>query len=239
MNSKIIAAIVGGFIGGAVSGVLGTYFYMKDKCEERIDAEVSAFYSYRDGEVCDEDEEESAVNPASERPTLGDIPKYQTPKDERRNYGAVYEEGDLYKEKSPVELLAEREHPEDSDEDGVEEDFEGDETYLEGAISSQEHEKIVHENISPTVITEAEFEALDGFEPYFLYYWLSDDILADADDEVIEDWEKTVGDSIDDSGWLERLRKNRNSDEKLYIRNWQIGCDYCLEAVNAAYFESR
>lgn len=247
MRRDVIEAFAGGLIGGAVAGVCGCYFYMKDKCEQFIDEEIADYKarmkrektfsdtSVATLEVSLDDGKEGEIRPGS---TLDSLPKYQTAADDREDYTKYYEDSDLYKEKSPIQVLAEREHPEDSDEDGVDEELVNEEGYEEGLIASSEHERVVMEGVEPVEITQYAFEEEKFFDKQFIYYWLNDDILADADDQVISDWEKTIGNCLDKGGWLDRARRDPDTEEKLYIRNHIFEVDYCLEAVNGAFYET-
>lgn len=70
----------------------------------------------------------------------------------------------------------------------------------------------------PYVITPEEFGELDDYETISLIYY-ADHVLADDNDEIVEDIENVVGfDSLNSFGEYE--------DDSVFVRNDRLKCDY-------------
>lgn len=83
--------------------------------------------------------------------------------------------------------------------------------------SNVSEEKVVY-NGKPYVISPDEFGELDDYETISLTYY-ADQILADEDDELVEDIEETVGfESLNAFGEYE--------DDSVFVRNDRLKCDY-------------
>jgi len=82
-------------------------------------------------------------------------------------------------------------------------------------------EKTEEESMSvdkPYVITPEEFGELDDYETISLIYY-ADHVLADDNDEIVEDIENVVGfDSLNSFGEYE--------DDSVFVRNDRLKCDY-------------
>lgn len=253
-GSKIVWAL-GGLLVGCVGGGVGTYFFMKTKCEEYIELEINNYiHDYElshevenegakaidlriEGEI-DDDEEyvESRVNPTSK---VRDIRRARnTDKD------VDYTKFCDYKDKSPQEILAESEHPMDDDEeeDGsitTDMDDEEEEAYRQAKRASEEQELYIQNDTEPWVISEEDFDAADNqYEKVGLYYYLVDDVICDDDGSLIENWGLLVGDLLEDSGWIDECADNPSSADKIFIRNPKLSMDYVVTAINEAYFEN-
>ncbi len=83
--------------------------------------------------------------------------------------------------------------------------------------SNVSEEKVVY-NGKPYVISPDEFGEFDDYETISLTYY-ADQVLADEDDELVEDIEETVGfESLNAFGEYE--------DDSVFVRNDRLKCDY-------------
>jgi hypothetical protein len=84
--------------------------------------------------------------------------------------------------------------------------------------SNQEEKSETMSDSKPYVIPPEEFGEADGYEKIsFTYY--SDSILADENDEIVEDVEEVVGiESLGSFGEYE--------DDSVFVRNDRLKCDY-------------
>lgn len=69
----------------------------------------------------------------------------------------------------------------------------------------------------PYVISPEEFGEMNDYEKISLTYY-ANGILADENDEVIDDIEETVGDALEHFGEYE--------DDSVFVRNEENMCDY-------------
>lgn len=243
MNNKVIFGLVGSFLAGAFAGIGGTYLYMKKVyCDKKIDEGIADYILHRyDGseEIVKEAVSDDEELDDGDIPVNADIvPKYQTPVNERVDYGSFYEK------KSPQEILAEREHPVDSDEDDEHNDIlenmseEDQENYQQGLDASLEHEAYVRGEIDANeIIPESEWDNNPTFEGVTLFYWLGDDILTDELEEVIFDPLKNSLAGLFTDKVIEKAQ-NDPENYKLFVRNHEFSKDYMILFVDRAFWES-
>ena len=245
MNSKLVIGLVGSFVGGVFAGIAGTYVYMKKAyCDKKIEEGIEEYILHRydgssgDGAKNAKDDKEADDGEIKIEPSA--VPKYQTPVEDRVPYDEFYDK------KPPQDILAESEHPLDSDEDDDDNEIldsmgeEEREVYLEGLNASKEHEAYVKNQLNPIeIITEDEYGRLPGYEDDVLVYWLGDDILTDeTEDVVFEQLSDSLSPAFSDE-WHETAEKDVDSDEaRLYIRNHEFMKDYMILPDIRAYYET-
>ena len=87
------------------------------------------------------------------------------------------------------------------------------------SVSREEKEEVINVE-KPYVIAPDEFGELDGYNEIELHYY-TDGILADDDDNIIEDVEAIVGkDSL--------LHFGEYEDDSVFVRNDTLECDYAI-----------
>lgn len=86
--------------------------------------------------------------------------------------------------------------------------------------------------VSPTpyVISPEEFGEMDGYTQISLTYF-ADGVVADEDDEPLEDAEEIIGDALDHFGEYE--------DDSVFVRNDAKRCDYEILKDNRRFHEAR
>ena len=245
MNSKLIIGLAMSFLGGAAAGIAGTYIYMKKVyCDKRIEDGINEFilnrYDAATGEVKEDANMESEGEEHEGTIHSSTVPKYQTPVSERVPYNEFYDK------KSPQDILAEKEHPLDSDEDDEDNkmldgmDDNEREAYLAGLNASKEHEAYVKGEMDPVeVIEEDEYGINPEYDDDVLIYWLGDDILTNELEEVVFDQLKdTLWDVFTDE-WLAAAEKDPEADSnRLYVRHHEFLKDYMILPDARAYYDS-
>lgn len=84
--------------------------------------------------------------------------------------------------------------------------------------NAKTEEKVENDRVEPYVISPDEFGELDNYETVSLYYY-ADGILADEDDEIVEDVDYIIGkESLEHFGEYE--------DDSVFVRNDELGSDY-------------
>lgn len=82
----------------------------------------------------------------------------------------------------------------------------------------------------PYVIAPDNFGELDDFETVSLTYYSGDDILADEEDEIVENIDELIGsDALNSFGEYE--------DDSVFVRNEELKCDYEILLDNRKYSE--
>lgn len=246
MNSKVIIGLIGSFVGGAFAGIAGTYIYMKKSyCDKKIDEGIQDYilhrYDVETGEVKEESDREDGEESSEGHHDISSttVPKYQTPYEDRTHYDEFFEK------KSPQEVLAEREHPLDSDEDDEDNDIlnemgEGErEAYLEGLSKSEEHAAYVRGEMDPVeIIDEDDYGSEYDYDDDVLIYWLGDDILTTETEEMVFDELKDGLVDIFTDSWKESAEKNPEDEgSRLYVRHHEFMKDYMIVPDARAYFE--
>lgn len=98
------------------------------------------------------------------------------------------------------------------------------------SIAKKEDKHNMRENSKPYVITPEEFGENSDYECYSLTYYDADEILADEDDELIEDVDNTVGlDSLE--------RFGEHEDDSVFVRNDAMKRDYEILLDRRSYSE--
>lgn len=106
-------------------------------------------------------------------------------------------------------------------------DNEPDKKEYESIISEQGYDKDYVEE--PYMISPDEFSEFDDYEAIDLTYYEGDGVLADEDDELVDDVIETVGKNV-----LEYLQ-NENSESVVHVRNDKLKSDYEICKVSGSY----
>lgn len=103
------------------------------------------------------------------------------------------------------------------------------EGYTNYATTSDKNVKEEKVNMAekPYIISPEEFGDFDDYTKLSLTYY-SDRVLADEDDEIIDDVEETVGSDFDD-------HFGEYEDDSVFIRNDRLKCDYEILRDNRSY----
>lgn len=227
-NIKPILWFLSGVVSGSGVTVLVMREHFRKKYEERADAEIEEmekFYAKKVDEIIqyfpdneedlkfvvkvDEDEETERKEPR----TVNYTKMYANKHPER----AELTEEDL------EELAAECESP---SEDDVEDES------MEAAAkrATEDHRANMHR--PPKIISEEALGELPGYiENQTLFYYSLDDTLTDEDDQIIDDPDYLLGDTLDKYNF-------RESDEKMiFVRNFALDTVYEVQKVDGAFEE--
>lgn len=92
-------------------------------------------------------------------------------------------------------------------------------------------------NKSIVIIDDGEFEELATQKGIHLLYYTENDILTISEGEGIEDvmYVDEIEDHIGDA--LTKFGFKTNSQDKICVRNYKNGCDYCIVKVRKAFGE--
>ena len=100
-------------------------------------------------------------------------------------------------------------------------------TNYSDAVTGFEKEEPETMDIKPYIISPEEFGEFEDYERISLSYY-SDQVLADEDDEKVEDADNVVGlDSLTHFGEFE--------DDSVFVRNDKLKCDYEILLVQRTY----
>lgn len=130
---------------------------------------------------------------------------------------------------------AENEHPEEDSDDDISEDeyaeitAETDEEY-ESYLMTKEIKQGYKDG--PKIISMDAFEdERRDFDKVQLYYYTEDDILADENEDIIDDVERVVGDALD------KYDFRNNDDMYVCVRNINYSTDYIIGKVLGSYYD--
>lgn len=189
-----------GFVVGALAGSVATWYLVKKKYEMLAQEEIEAVrdvYQKRAEEYSGE--EESKDEPKTSINVKPDIQEYA--KNKKTYVERTKTDYTSYSKTTVVE----------------EEDKEEEEDQVDTIESEDDDEPMVRAR-KPYVISPDEFMELGNYEAISLTYY-ADNILADDEDEIIEDYENTIGEgSLDHFGEYE--------DDSVFVRNDALKCDY-------------
>ena len=195
-----------GFAAGLVSGGVGMYFYMKNKYDDYADQEceeVRQYYRKKYGLV---------------KPEKGEA---EENKDELYDgiVDAIKEYAGREDTESFEKIMAESEHPED--------DLISDEELNERRVADINE----NNNSEPVLITSDDYEAYPYYDKEELTYYTEDDILANENDEIVDDVYSLVGDCLTRTSFID------NSEMVLYVRNGNVSTDFEINKIFGSYSE--
>ena len=211
MNKNLIFG-VGGLLIGAVSGGLASWAYCKKKYEQQAKDEIAEMREYYGNKVRNM---KSALNVQYGMGKSDYVDTDNVAAEDEEDEVAVYRERDgvsFY-----LEDPAESEYPEEDEEetDGTEEII-------------AEYEK--NKNQKPKIISVDEYGSLPpgtGTETLFLYTY--DDTITDENDEEIVDYERLLGDCLDQYDFFD-------SDERvIFVMNYELSTCYEISKIEGAW----
>lgn len=163
MNKTFLA-----FGAGLAVGVGGTYFYLKQKYEEKLSDQIQEIRKhYREKQEKPETIEEAAENWKKGMANFAN--RFEDAEERGKNriaYESIAKRYQGSDEQRPVDPAEQESPPEDEPEEEI------------------------------FTVTEEEMETYDNFEDISLTYYAEDDILCDDQEQVIEDPEAIIGDAL-------------------------------------------
>lgn len=235
-----ISFLAGGVVGSAITWVI-TKTYYKKIADKEIE-ETKNWYQKKleETEISPEEFEEATGMTSDELTEKRRLAKKNRNKPDIVDYTTFYNT-DGKKRPSVETSLAEMEHPKDSDED---EEPEG--TLVEDEFSEPDAEADDHseENRRAGELMMAEDKADEGRDPYTieeamfysdsnrngqetLFYYTENDCLVNEHDEIVENRELIIGNTLEEPDWDE--------SGVMYVRNPRLKCDYEVTRVEAEF----
>lgn len=164
-----------------------------------------------------------------------------------KNYEGTTNYAKAYTDKDSVDdiegELAEQEHPEDDEPeidesyaDPREQEHEGDisttlpESSKEADVDEffKEHQK--KKGRKPRIISVEEAANLPEYiESQTLFYYATNEVMTDEDEEVIEDPERLIGDALTKYGFAD------NDEERIFVMNYQLDTCYEIAKILGSY----
>lgn len=207
------------FIGGLVIGGTATFFVLNKKYEKRTHEEIMEYREKIHHKPIFQETDEDVVETVDNR----DIEVVDT---DYTKFFVKEKLNEIHKDESKgFDIhMADREFPEDED-DG----------YLESLL---EHERINNEmkdakekDIQPYAIDGDEYlNDKKWYDKIEYVYYAGDDTLADERDEIVDDFEESIGVLFKE--WFGR---DEDDPDVLYIRNEQQACDFEINRVYGKY----
>lgn len=212
MNKTFLA-----FGAGLAVGIGGTYFYLKQKYEEKLSKQIQEIRRhYQEKEKTEEepDEDPKTVEEMGENWKKGLVnfaTRFEEAEErgkERIAYESIakrYQESDKMRilgfDKSPVDPAEQESPPEDEPEEEI------------------------------FTVSEEEIETYDNFEDINLTYYAEDDILCDDQEQVIEDPEVVIGDA------LTRFGLKSGYPDTVFVINKRVRAIFEVLMVEGSYQE--
>lgn len=247
MKNNVVKSTIIFLVGATIGGVgtwLATKTYYKKIADQEI-AEAKEWYQnkIKETEITPEEFEEATGLSADDLVEKRKLARKNRTKPDIMDYTTFYNSDE--KKRPPVETsLAEMEHPKDSDEEDY--DPQDDSKLVEDEFSEPDPEADDHddenrragermmeedratENRDPYVIDEGEFYAEDNRNSHeSVFYYTDNDCLVDEHDEILENRELIVGNTLDDPEWDE--------SGVMYVRNSRLRADYEITRVEAEF----
>lgn len=147
--------------------------------------------------------------------------EYRKPTDSIERYSGPTEEAEVVDYTSYYihkEDPAESEHPEEDSED---------------LVRSEMMEKEADDDGIEIIDQESYDIDYPQFEKEELTYWSMDEVLSDSMEKIVDNVSDVVGSTIYSSGLVEKP-----DVRTIYIRNFNLGCDYCIHKLIASYKEN-
>lgn len=189
MNNKFIAFMM--FVFGAAIGSVATYKYVKEKYEQIAQEEIDSVK-----EIFSKREVEEQIDEPKDNSNIRNRAEMAKDKPSVAEYAAKLREQGYTNYSNPGTV--------------VDEDAEPD--------SEKEEENESMSNDKPYTISPEEFGEMYDYEKISLTYY-ADGVLADDDDELVDDIEEVVG--------AESLTKfGEYEDDSVFVRNDRLKCDY-------------
>lgn len=238
MNFKMIASFGVGLVIGAIGGVFVSRKLYSRKIEELMDA------LYEDDDVnCDNSENNNNNNNNEDggEENVNDEKSNDSKKGVENNTvgnGSGHDNVDLNKIRDRVNRNWEQTSNYASMYSNPEpEDVDHDENYSSEALTREEIEEEEtfddyqnNKGRKPKIISLEDFSSFPpSVDTAVLYYYRYDDILVDENDEVIDEPERLIGDSLIKYGWDE-------SDEVLmFVMNYDLNTAYEIHKIFGSF----
>lgn len=230
MNTVVKVAI--GFVAGAVTGGVGTYFGLRSKFARETQKEINEYREVARQRIRAANEFVDKVT-KEDKKSEEDYDKAANSYDKFVDYTSYYD-GDIRDELNTVsqavndksfdQHMAEREFPEDDEED-LDEELDNEEK-VEALRKAREDQKL------PYPISAAEFHnTQQWYEKITLTYFEGNDVLTDDREDPIDNPEEFVG--TDYKKFFGMI--DENEPDIVMIRNDCNGCDYEICRVPASY----
>lgn len=247
---------IAGFIVGAAVGCIATKKYIDAQNDNYVD---DSFWEDEDmGEFSRINHDDGIINISNEDVGMGDIVDVNgseceiytpTPKDKEEikrrlkrnwegttNYAGMYRTDDGYTSRK----LAEGSHPLDQGEFG--EENPEDEEYNQEATDV---EKEVEEMLSdykdvqnnkykkPKIISDEVYSSLpQTVDHQVLYFYSYDETVTDEDENIIEDYERFIGDSLTKYNFID------SEESIIFVMNYEYNTAYEIQKVYASWSDS-
>ena len=208
-EGKMIVSYILGLIMGSGIGAIVAKEYFEKKANERADREIEAmkrkYYDLPSKEI-EEPEPKLSQN---------------TPEDVRKALISNFNKPSLSELHEKV--MAEIEHPRDDEEEDEE---------READLKSEEFNDYYEKNKTrpPKIISVKDLgDYPEEFDETEWLYYNGDDVMATEDGEVIEDYERFIGDSLD------KFDFRNNAEESLLVVSFEYATIYEITKMFRAY----
>lgn len=230
MTNRDVAIFVGGAIAGAVGSVLGTMGYFKNKYEKLANDQIMEIEEYYNDKISKNyiREDDAEINPIDddgvsntgrENGVLSEQERSAIKEKLLDNYARTSNNATNYSQISTERFIAKREE-EDEDEPV---------TMTPEEIADDEHKKNFDK--PPRILSLDEYSNLPSYiDTQTLYYYFDNMVVTDDNDEVIDDYERLVGDCLDKGDFI-----NSQDEMMLFVMNYQLDTAYEIQKVMASY----
>lgn len=227
---KPIVKIALGFITGAATGSIGTYFALRKKFAAEVQKEVDEYRDIARARIRQADEyvnsklnekEAEEYNTRCENdPEFVDYTSYYSDMNVKKAVKEATEAVSRYAEDKDFDKhMAERENPEDDEEE--EDSYE--EAINDARIKSMEDAKQSGEK--PYLIDASEFHNTNQwYDKISITWYMGDDFVCDDQDDIMTEQEIDV--CLGGYDWKQWFDKDSNDPDICHVRNRSRGTDY-------------
>lgn len=232
MNTIVKVAL--GFVAGAVTGGVGTYFGLRSRFARETQKEINEYREVARQRIRAANEFVDKMT-KEEKKSEEAYDKVANSYDKFVDYTSYYDEercnlrdelnavSQAVKDEDFDKHMAEREHPEEDEED-LDEEFDNEEK-IESLRKAREDKKL------PYIIDAAAFHnTQQWYEKITLTYFEGNDVLTDDREDPIDNPEELVG-----TDYKKFFGIDENEPDIVMIRNDCNGCDYEICRVPASY----
>ena len=228
MLKSALIFMSGAVVGGSAAALV-TFKVLKKRFERVSDEKIKSMQEYVDflrqkdeaGNLAQGldyiHEDDDALNQVNEKDGLMKRAKNE---DKKVRANQMTDYTSYYKGGAPTDI-SEFEHPEE-DADGEEE---------KAIKESYEMTKLANSKEKPKIIKASDYEEYEFHDKITLYFYKDDQILTTEDEEIVDDPEALLGDSLTKYGF------NTNDESVIYVRNLSRGTDYEVAKVFDAFGE--
>ena len=224
-DAKIVVSYILGLVMGSGIGAFVAKGYFEKKANERADLEIESMKKrYLEGK----NEEESSENEKTE-----EKPSQNTPESVRKALISNFNKPSLSELHERV--MAEIEHPRDDvEEDDISDDSDESDEERESDLRSEDFKNYYEKNKlrPPKIISVKDLgDYPEEFDETEWIYYNVDDVMATEDGEVIYDYERFIGDSLD------KFDFRNNGEESLLVVSFEYATIYEITKMFRAYSE--